>query len=297
MTRWSVVVPTHARPERLRTCLRALASVTSPPGGFEVVVVDDGGSAPLEGLITEVRDRIDVRLVRQANTGPAGARNRGAEAASGDAVAFTDDDCAPEAGWLVALDRAHAREPAALLGGRIDNALRGNPFSEASQLLVTYLSEVGRARSGTAFFASANVGLDRTAFLAAGGFDTTFPLAAGEDRELCDRWAALGRPLQAVPDAVVAHRHTLDARGFWRQHQGYGRGAHRFRTARAARDRTPVRVEGPGFYLGLLRRPFDGRPVGSAVTLSALLGVAQVANAAGFLAEHRAARRSPIANA
>lgn len=288
---WSVVVPAHARPQRLAHCLAALAQVEPPPGGVEVVVVDDGSPVPLAPAVAGARERLDVRVVRQANTGPAGARNAGAAAAGGDALAFTDDDCAPGPGWLRALDAALDADPGALLGGRIDNALTGNPFSEASQLLVGHLYDAGRDRSGSRFFASANVALDRGAFLEAGGFDTSFPLAAGEDREFCDRWAALGRPLRYVPDAVVAHRHALTLRTYLRQHANYGRGAYRFRIARARREAEPVRLEPPRFYLDLLASPFDGRPARRAALLTGLLALSQVANAAGFLVEHRAARR------
>src|SRR5204863_3960920 len=91
--RSTIVVPTHERPAALAACLESLVALDYPREDFEVVVVDDGGRTPLEPLLDPVRNRLDVRLVRQERAGPAAARNAGAEHAQGDLLLFTDDDC------------------------------------------------------------------------------------------------------------------------------------------------------------------------------------------------------------
>ena len=72
----SAIVPTRDRPAALATCLEALAAQRERD--LEVIVVDDGGSTPLEPVVEAVADRVPVVLVRHDGTGPAGARNRGA---------------------------------------------------------------------------------------------------------------------------------------------------------------------------------------------------------------------------
>jgi len=57
---------------------------------FEVIVVDDGSTEDLSALIDDYRDR--VTFLRQANTGPGAARNRGAAAARGEYLALLDSD-------------------------------------------------------------------------------------------------------------------------------------------------------------------------------------------------------------
>ena len=66
---FSVIVPTYRRPERLAACLRALAGLDYPRERFEVIVVDDGGGATLDGAPAT----IDLTLVTQAHAGPAAA--------------------------------------------------------------------------------------------------------------------------------------------------------------------------------------------------------------------------------
>ena len=108
---FSVVVPTYERPASLARCLDALAAQTLDHDRFEVIVVDDGSAEPPRAVVARAAASIDVRLVEQANAGPATARNAGAEASRGRYVVFTDDDCRPDPEWLSAIDVTAARHP------------------------------------------------------------------------------------------------------------------------------------------------------------------------------------------
>jgi GT2 family glycosyltransferase len=221
-----------------------------------------------------------VRVVHQANAGPAAARNRGAALARGRWIAFTDDDCEPSPGWLRALERPLA-DGAAAVAGRATNAAAGNECATAGQLLIDHLLTYYNRDSGDARFGTSNnFAVDRGALAAAGGFDESFEQAAGEDRELVHRLRADGHRIAYQPDAVVAHHHRQDVFGFWRQHYGYGRAAVHYRE----RIDDDVPLEPPRFYRELVRAPTVG--------LSALLVLSQVANATGYARESMAGRRS-----
>lgn len=284
---FSVVIPTYNRPDQLRACLDALVRLTYPRDAYEVIVVDDGGVAPLDAVVAPFRETLDLRLLTQENGGPAAARNTGAAQARGTYLAFTDDDCAPAPDWLDALAARFRSHPEALVGGRTVNALPENPYAEASQQLIGYLYAYYNAASDDArFFASNNMAVPAAAFRDAGGFDVTTLRATAEDRELCDRWAYLGRPLVYAPDVVVRHAHTMGLRGFWRQHFNYGRGALYFHRVRRMRGQQALTPEPLSFYTDLVRYPF-GRtsPPAAAAQIAALMAVSQVANAAGFFYE------------
>ena len=282
---FSVVVPTYNRPHKLRACLAALECLDYPTDRFEVVVVDDGSPASLQPVVDTTHDALSVTLVEQQNAGPATARNTGADRATGTFLAFTDDDCAPAPNWLRALADRFADRPGHLLGGRTVNALPNDPYATTSQQLISYLYEYFDPDSHTPFFASNNMALPADRFRALGGFNTDFPLAAGEDRALCDRWHGQNWPMAYVPEAVVRHAHALTLRRFWQQHFNYGRGAFCFHQKRRQCGRASRTPEPLSFYTNLLRYPFrQGRGL-SGLPIAALLLLTQVANAAGFFRE------------
>jgi len=258
----SVIIPTYGRPAQLAACLRALA----------------------------VQDRLQVELVRQPHRGPASTRNSGTARARGAVLAFTDDDSLPAPEWLHWLVADLDPDAGVAVGGRTVNALARNPFSTASQLLVTYLYAYYNADHQRArFFTTNNLAFPRRAFERIGGFDTSFTLSGGEDRELCDRWLQHGLRMRYEPRACAYHAHALTTRGFLRQHFTYGRGACHFRSARLRRGLGPVKTEPPSFYAGMLSAPFRTPRRQPAPLLAALLVLAQATTVLGYLYESRRA--------
>ncbi|MFP3908121.1 MAG: glycosyltransferase family 2 protein, partial [Acidimicrobiales bacterium] len=148
-----------------------------------------------------------------------------------------------------------------------------------SQLITNHLAETSRHDDGPPFAPTSNLAVRAEVFdqLA---FDETYPLAAGEDREWCERLARAGHDLVFEPDAWVAHHQELSARRFWRQQERYGRGAHRLRAGHGG-DLRPAR-----FYLGLLRAGFAAGP-----RTGSLVVVAQLATGVGVIREIAAGRR------
>jgi len=290
---YSVVVPTYQRADALARCLAALGAQTLERDRFEVVVVDDGSAHPPREVVARARASLDVRLIEQANAGPASARNAGARAARGDYVVFTDDDCCPDPGWLRAIDAIAARHPGCAIGGRVVNALGDGLYSTASQLLVEFLYEYFNVdETGGRFFITSNLAVPARSFHDIGGFDVSFPLAAAEDRDLCDRWREAGLEMVYCDDAVVNHAHSLGLRTFCRQHFNYGRGAFHLHCARAKRGERPLRVEPPNFYSRLVGYPFGRAGTTRALPLSALLALSQGVYVAGYVSE-RVRSRGP----
>jgi len=285
---FSVIVPTRNRPKQLAACLRALSALDYPPDRFEVLVVDDGSEPPVEGRVSAGALGERVIWVRLENAGPGAARNAAAPLARGEYLAFTDDDCEPAADWLTQLGRVLGTQPHALVGGRTVNALPGNRYAEASQIIVdTARGFFFEADSDLRFLASNNFSVATELFRRVGGFDPSFRTA--EDRDFCDRWRCAGYALTYAPDAVVLHGHDLTLPSFWRQHFGYGRGACRFHRARARRGAGSLRPA-LAFYRRVFASAVGGSRGGRAWSLGALFVLWQLANTAGFVWE--AAQRS-----
>ena len=284
----SIVIPTYNRPKQLITCLESLTRLDYPRDRFEVIVADDGSKTSPETLVADFQGQLDITLARQSNAGPATARNAGASRAVGSYIAFTDDDCTPKPDWLKALASCFEKTPEYAIGGRTLNVLSHNLYSTASQILIDYLySYYNTDPSDARFFASNNLAIPAKPFRELGGFNTTFPLAAGEDRDFCDHWRFRGYRMTYAPEVLVNHAHSMTLRSFWRQHFNYGRGAFHFHIIRAERKQQPLKVEPTSFYINLLTYPFSHTRLRESPLLSILMVVSQVANVAGYYWERR----------
>lgn len=193
----SVVVPTCNRAASLPGLVAALAAQHEVSS--ELLIVDDCSSDNTWKMLNQLRLNHDVELrpLRTARrSGPAAARNIGWRAARSSLVAFTDDDCLPQAGWLEMLLEASAS--ANLVQGltEVDPAQAEGRGPFARILVVTSFSWK---------FETCNVAYRRSLLEALGGFDERFPAPFGEDVDL--GWRALERGASTgwVPDAVVLH--------------------------------------------------------------------------------------------
>ena len=272
----SVIIPTYNRPRQLAMCLGALEGVDFPREQFEVIVVDDGGSVPVD-----ITHSLDVTLVRQDNAGPGAARNTGAQRARGHWLVFLDDDCLPEPGWLAALAARLEKGQPELVAGQPFNGCPDN-LSGSSVSLLSY-HQYDRYQNEPAvveFLATNNLAVRADLFRAAGGFRTDLTLAY-EDREFCDRWLRLGYRLTYVPEAVVRHCRSMKPRSFCQQHWTYGRMASHYYSLAPSR----VHHRPPRLYFGVARRALREHKGWNHPQILALLAVSPVIAASGFLAE------------
>ena len=284
----SVVVPTHARPERLQHLLGALREQRFSPQEFEVIVVDDG--SPADARPEPQWFNNNLYLVHQERQGPAAARNHGVRNARGTLIAFTDDDCLPDRQWLGALWHAYQRAPNALLGGQTLNGLPGNVYSTAAESLLQFFDEDEQASGEPlTLLASNNLACDRATLLSLGGFDTAYSLAAGEDRALCRAWSRAGYPLYRVPAARLLHLHDHSLQSFWRQQRNYGRGAALFHEQSQTNSAVPRELS---FYARLLLHPLRRTEWSMVTRLKVLFPVvlSQIAVTAGLIQERRSRR-------
>lgn len=179
-------------------CLDALNKQSVPAHDFEVIVVNDG---PSEEIIEELDRRSEnysFRLVVRCTAekkGPAAARNLGWLMASAQLVAFTDDDCLPQADWLKGfLDRHQARELVAYSGKTVV-PLYAEPTDFA----------LNTARLSEADFITANCACTKAALFKTGGFDEQFSMAWREDSDLEFKLMLANVPIYRNEQAVVVH--------------------------------------------------------------------------------------------
>jgi GT2 family glycosyltransferase len=194
----SVVVPTYKRPELLNRCLTALFMQTMDSSHYEIVVVDDGPTDETKQVVLSWSQKSGPRVRYLANDtrhGPAAARNRGWQAADGDVIAFTDDDCIPAADWLEVGSAPFADSTVHGISGRIIVPVPSAPTD--------YERTVAGLEHGP--FATANCLYRRSVLSMVGGFDERFTVAWREDTDLEFALRAQGYRLVRQPAAIVVH--------------------------------------------------------------------------------------------
>jgi len=215
-SRVSVVVCTHNGERTLPECLKRLSSLTYPD--YEVIVVNDG-STDASGDIARAHDAI---LVETEHRGLSFARNAGIERASGEIVAFLDDDAYPDSDWLhyvAASLRANAH--AGVGGPNIppgDDGLVADCVALSPGAPIHVLISDREAEH----VPGCNMAFRRSALEEIGGFDERFRVA-GDDVDVCWRLQESGRTLGFSAGAVVMHRRRDSMRRYLRQQYGYGK--------------------------------------------------------------------------
>jgi glycosyltransferase involved in cell wall biosynthesis len=213
--RVSVVVCTHNGAATLAACLDGVAGLDYP--NFETIVVDDGSTDETPSIA----ERPGVRLIRTANDGLSAARNVGLAAATGEIVAYIDDDARPDELWLRYLVEALLTTEHAGLGGpnlappasTVATAVAHAPGGPSHVLLSDREAE---------HIPGCNMAFWREALLEIDGFDPRFRVA-GDDVDVCWRLQRAGRTLGFSPAAMVWHERRKTVRAFFRQQRGYGR--------------------------------------------------------------------------
>jgi glycosyltransferase involved in cell wall biosynthesis len=278
---FSVVIPTYNREQPLRRCIEALAQ-GYPHNRFEVVVVDDGSSPPVD--LQRYAESMQIVTLRQSNRGPAPSRNAGAAQARGRYLVFLDDDCQVASSWFTNLENALASTSArSIFGGSVSNGDETNLCSEVSETFIRVILQHHQPRpGGLYFFRSTNLVVPREDFLRLGGFDERFRTA--EDREFCDRWQLDAGGFTYWPEAVVSHHSSLTLRSFARQHFAYGRGAWHFHRIRFSRKSPRFSLDMLGYYARVFRE-VTRLQRGILAARVGLFVVWQAVNIGGFLWE------------
>jgi GT2 family glycosyltransferase len=213
--RVSVVICTFDGARTLGETCAAVARLEYPD--VEAIVVDDGSTDES----AEIAERHGFRVIRTDNHGLSSARNTGARAATGEIVAYLDDDAAPDPHWLHYAVDAFARDGIVAVGGPnvavpgdglVADAVAIAPGNAAHVLLSDRIAE---------HIPGCNSLFRRDALLAIDGFDPRFR-AAGDDVDVCWRLQDAGGTIAFAAGAVVLHHRRGSLRGYLRQQRGYG---------------------------------------------------------------------------
>jgi O-antigen biosynthesis protein len=237
----TVVVPTCGRTDILRRTLDSLTRIDYPD--YEVLVVDNRPHLPGTRELVAAYDQRDgrVRYLAEPRRGSSNARNRGLAEASGQIVAFADDDVVVDRHWLHALAAGFLDEQVAAVTGLVVPSELETPaqlwieqyggFAKGCQR--QRFDQTGfeteedggfrRVQAGPGllypyspgvFGSGANLAFRTDVLRGLGGFDPLLgrgtAMLAGEDIDVLLRAVLDGRAIVYNPAAIVWHRHQPD---------------------------------------------------------------------------------------
>jgi GT2 family glycosyltransferase len=214
--RVSVVVCSFNGERTIAACCEALLRLDYPD--YEVLVVDDGST----DRTAEIVRGFGFRVLSTENRGLSSARNAGMRAATGEIVAYTDDDAPPDPHWLTYLAWGFLTTEHAAIGGPnippprdglIAGCVAHAPGGPVHVLLSDTVAE---------HVPGCNMAVRRRCLEAIGGFDPRYR-TAGDDVDVCWRLQELGWTIGFSPAAMVWHHRRSSIRAYWTQQQGYGR--------------------------------------------------------------------------
>ncbi|WP_051661026.1 glycosyltransferase [Bosea sp. 117] len=209
---FSIVINTYNRGKELADTLLSLRGLDYPD--YEVIVVNGPSTDDSQQVIDGWAGKVKIRTCPEANLSM--SRNIGIEAASGDIVAFLDDDAAPHSKWLQALASPYGDRRVGAVGGftidnsgvrfqvrktvcdRYGNAFDVSPFFDERPLCV----------KGTPFYPSllgTNSSFRRDVLRQIGGFDNIFAYLLDET-DVCLRIVDAGYQVLYAPEALIFHQ-------------------------------------------------------------------------------------------
>ncbi|HWD58637.1 MAG TPA: glycosyltransferase [Stellaceae bacterium] len=215
--RVSVVVCAYNAERTMAACLASLEKLNYPD--YEVIVVNDGSTDRTPAI---AENYPDFRIISQANKGLSVARNVGAEAATGEIVAYTDSDCVADPDWLDYLIGTMEARGLAACGGPnfpppenelVPEAVAVSPGAPCHVLLDDEIAE---------HIAGCNMAFRRDVLLGIGGFDPIFR-AAGDDVDICWRLQDAGYQIGYSPAGFVWHFRRNTVQAYIGQQKGYGK--------------------------------------------------------------------------
>jgi glycosyltransferase involved in cell wall biosynthesis len=225
----SVLICTRDRSAMLEACLRSVLENSLPAA--EVIVVDQSRDEATRLTVCRYQGgKVPVRYLRGKGVGLSRAKNQGIADCTSDIIAFTDDDCRVDPGWISALTEPLLNGTAAAVVGR---TVPGSAEPGGEETFSVY-APVGPTAFGARTHpwrvgGGGNFAVLRDVLRAAGPFDERFgpgsPLQSAEDMDMVHRLLRSGRRIIHVPEAVVVHRSWRDQAGSRRLSRCYGIGA------------------------------------------------------------------------
>lgn len=213
---FSMIVPTYQRRDMVCDTVKAIGRIQYA-GRFELVIVVDGSTDGTADALRAIALPFPVTIIEQPNGGLGHARNRGADAASGDILFFLDDDMICEADIVTQHARSYAAGADGVLGNiPLDSGSPPGFLTEGIAVWANKSAEESQSDAPMTPFhmAGGHFSVRKSVFDQLGGFDTTYTVDGNYGQEDADFGVKLLErfDVRFNPEAVSHHRYIVTPR-------------------------------------------------------------------------------------
>jgi len=225
----SIIVPAYNAEKTIQKCLNSLINIDY--NSYEIIVVDDGSTDRTWDILKEYSDANDnLVCVRQKNSGPASARNRGVSISNGKIIFFTDSDCIVPESWIKGLLKYFNGSSIGAVGGSLKPVTIDSIIERFDQRRRENL--YGNEKKFVDALPTCNLAVRRSVFEEVGGFDESFKYASAEDYDLCYRIRDKGYAIFYDPEVAVLHYHSQNLKSLLKRGYIHGREGVKLRAKR-----------------------------------------------------------------
>lgn len=221
--RVSVIVPSYQGAHKIGVLLSALQTQSVLP--TEVIVVIDGSTDSTEEFVTSFKSALPIKIVKQKNRGRSIAKNRGAQAATGDILIFFDDDMEPDPLSIRKHVSFHRSYAGILAGNQIDLKEINNSDIQNYKVYLSlkwtrkYKMGLNKLDTSNLFFSAANCSVKRNDFQEMGGFNEL--LTDAEDYEFSFRALQKGWAVYFDKSNLAIHHDRITCSSYIKRQRQY----------------------------------------------------------------------------
>ena len=207
----SVIVPVYNAEKTLEECIQSIFDLDYPKEKLEPIFVNNASTDNTVQILKKYEDKI--KILSENKRGPAAARNKGLQNASGEIIAFTDSDCMVEKNWLENINPFFQDEKIGIIGGKILAKPPYNEVEKFGEFIHDHNSAINLFKPPyviTMNWASRLSVLKEMNF-----FNEDFIRC--EDVDLSHRIYMAGYKIVYAPEAIVYHRNEKTLHGLFRE--------------------------------------------------------------------------------
>lgn len=212
----SVAVSTNNRASMLADCVDSLLNQTVDKNRFEIIIVDNNSTDNTEEVSKEfVKNHSNIKYLQEKTVGYSAPRNCGWKNATGNIVAYIDDDEIAAPDWLENIEKAfQLEEKPDIVGGIYLIKCDTTPpdwFIESMGGTNKNRQKGILNQRKDCYLAGGNIAFKKEVLEKLNGFSNDFNmkngfLMMGEDTDICQRAKNAGFQLFYDPEIKICHR-------------------------------------------------------------------------------------------